>query len=108
MKTEKRYIITEDRGTFTTRTYTSRPLTIAEAVNYYSYTLEKGASWSHEKGNKKINQNPKTIVSLISNLINATCNTAANGCGSCFSYELATAEQIAADGTDAPLSSAVL
>ena len=93
MKTEKRYIITEERGGFTARTYTSRPLTIAEAVEYYSYTLEKGASWSDEKGNKKINQNPKTIVSLINNLINATRNT--NGCGSHFSYELATAEQIA-------------
>ena len=29
-------------------------LTIAEAVEYYSYTLEVGASWSHEKGNKKL------------------------------------------------------
>ena len=89
MKTEKRYIITELRGTFTTRTYTTRPLTLAEAVDYYSYTLATGASWSHDKGNRKINRNPKTILSLISNLNNATRNTSKNGCGSLFTYELA-------------------
>ena len=55
------------------------PFTIEEAHAYFSYTLEKGASWSHEKGNKKINLKPKTIKSLISNLNNAVNNAAANG-----------------------------
>jgi hypothetical protein len=58
---------------------TTRPLTIEEAIEYYKYTLEKGASWEHEKGNKKINLKPKTIASLISNLNNAVNNAAANG-----------------------------
>ena len=37
--------------------------TLEELTNYFSYTLECGASW-----NKKIKQHPKTIKSLISNL----------------------------------------
>ena len=53
--------------------------TIAELVEYYGYTLEKGASWQHEKGNKKINRNPKTLASLLTNLNNAVNNAAANG-----------------------------
>lgn len=55
------------------------PMTIAEAVKYYAYTLEKGASWQHEPGNAKINREPKTIASLIKNLNNAVNNAAANG-----------------------------
>ncbi len=53
--------------------------TLPELVKGYSYTLECGASYSHEKGNAKINRNPKTIKSLISNLNNAVNNSAANG-----------------------------
>lgn len=79
-KVEKRYVITcTKKSTFTTREYTSRPLTVAEAVAYYSYTLECGASYAHEKGNKKINRNPTTIKSLLTNLNNAVNNSAANG-----------------------------
>jgi hypothetical protein len=63
------------------QSYNSRPLTVAEAVEYYGYTLEVGASWSHEKGNKKINRNPTTIKSLLTNLNNASNNAARNGCG---------------------------
>ena len=80
----KQYIITHTRP-FSGRSYTSRPLTIAEAINYYGYTLECGASWQHERGNKKINRNPKTIASLITNLNNASNNTARNGCGDYYS-----------------------
>ena len=58
---------------------TRPPLTIEEAIEYYKYTLEKGASQEHKKGNKKINLKPKTIASLISNLNNAVNNAAANG-----------------------------
>ena len=42
--------------------------TLEELIKTFSYTLEKGASWQHEKGNKKINRNPKNIKSLISNI----------------------------------------
>lgn len=58
--------------------------TVAELVQSCSYTLEVGASWEREKGNKKINRNPKTIKSLISNLNNAKSNAAANGCSDTF------------------------
>ena len=76
----KQYIITST-SPYTGRSNTSRPLTVAEAVEYFSYTLECGASWAHEKGNKKINRSPKTIKSLVTNLNNASSNTARNGCG---------------------------
>lgn len=62
--------------------------TMEELIEYFSYTLEKGASWQYEKGNKKINRNPKTIASLVSNLNNAERNAAANGCPSTW-YEQA-------------------
>lgn len=79
-KAPKRYIITHTRP-LSGRSYSSRPLTVAEAVDYYSYTLEVGASWAHEKGNRRVNRNPKTIASLITNLNNASNNAARNGCG---------------------------
>ena len=53
--------------------------TIEEHIKACAYTLECGASYQHEKGNSKINQNPKTIKSLLSNLNNAVNNSAANG-----------------------------
>lgn len=53
--------------------------TLKELIKMFSYTLEKGASWSHEKGNKKINRNPTNIKSLVSNLNNADNNAASNG-----------------------------
>jgi hypothetical protein len=53
--------------------------TIPELIEYFSYTLECGASYQHEKGRKKINRNPKTLASLITNLNNAKNNSAANG-----------------------------
>lgn len=78
-KPEKKYVFTCRKGMYTTREYKTRPLTIAEAVSYYGYTLEVGASWQHEKGNKKINRNPTTLKSLLTNLNNAVNNAAANG-----------------------------
>lgn len=66
--------------------------TLEELIKAYSYTLEKGASWQHEKGNKKINRNPKNIKSLVDNLYNADNNAAANGyAGYSYSYEDAPA-----------------
>lgn len=37
--------------------------TLEELIRYFSYTLEVGASW-----NQKINRNPKTIKSFVTNL----------------------------------------
>lgn len=53
--------------------------TIPELIKTFSYTLECGKSWESEKGNYKINRNPKGIKSLVSNLNKATTNSAANG-----------------------------
>ena len=52
--------------------------TLAELKNKFSYTLECGKSWEHERGNKKINTDPKSISSLISNLNKAAENTGAH------------------------------
>jgi hypothetical protein len=62
--------------------------TLAELIQKFSYTLEKG---EHEKGNKKINRNPKNIASLVQNINNAENNAAANG-HSGTSYSLVTTE----------------
>lgn len=53
--------------------------TIDYLVNAFSYTLEVGASWQYEKGNHKINRNPKNINSLAKNLQWAKDNAAGNG-----------------------------
>ena len=83
-KAEKRYqvITTSDRG----RVYKIEG-TLSELIKSFSYTLECGASWQHEKGRKKINKEPKTIKSLITNIYNAKNNSAANGySGDSFDY----------------------
>ena len=53
--------------------------TIVELTEAFSYTLECGASYSYEVGNKKINRTPKGIKSLVKNIDNASNNSAANG-----------------------------
>lgn len=63
------------------RDYSSRPLTLEEAVKHFSYTLECGAFYENEEGNKKIDLNPKTIDSLLYNLNNASDNSACCGRG---------------------------
>jgi hypothetical protein len=83
IKVEKRFTIEcENSGGM----FSSRPSrfyyqegTLSELIKAYSYTLEVGTSWQHEKGNKKINQNPKTVNGLITNLENAVNNSASNG-----------------------------
>ena len=52
---------------------------LEELIGFYSYTLENGQSWEHEKGNKKINCNPRSVATLVKNLNNAVNNSAANG-----------------------------
>lgn len=67
-------IIKERRGTETEVTGT-----IGYLTDYFKYTLEVGQSWEHEKGNSKINTNPKSGEALVKNLNNAKRNSAANG-----------------------------
>jgi len=49
--------------------------TLSELVEYFSYDLDCGSSWSYERGNYKINRNPKSIKSLVSNLNKASHNS---------------------------------
>lgn len=69
------------------RVYTQEG-TLSELISAYSYTLSCGKSYEYERGNKKINCNPKSIKALVTNLYNAKNNSAGNGySGSSFSYE---------------------
>ena len=78
-------------------TYTSDVGTVAELTKYHSYTLQTGESWADEKGNKKINLNPRGIKSLVTNLFNASNNAAANGySGDCYAAVEATPEEVEA------------
>jgi hypothetical protein len=74
---------------YTQKVYKSKPLTLAEAIEYYSYTLQVGASWAHERGNKKVNTAPATIAGLMTALNNAANNAARDGNGGSYSYKLA-------------------
>jgi hypothetical protein len=76
MKTIKRFKVTcsRDRGSDI-----SLEDSLEELIQGYSYTLECGQSYQNEKGNKKINTQPKSIKTLITNLNNAVNNSAANG-----------------------------
>ena len=79
-----RVTATSDRNG-TTRTQVG---TLPELIDAYSYTLECGRGWQHERGNKKINCQPNGIKSLITNLNNAVNNSAANGyAGTTYDYE---------------------
>ena len=53
--------------------------TLPELIKAYSYTLETGQSYEREKGNHKINTQPKSFASLVKNLDWAVDNAAANG-----------------------------
>lgn len=53
--------------------------TLPELIKAYGYTLECGKSYEREKGNAKINCEPKNVASLLKNLNNAVNNSAANG-----------------------------
>jgi len=64
--------------------------TIPELVEDFSYTLECGESYQHERGNKKINTNPKTFKSLLNNINNAVSNSASNGCANSYYYAKST------------------
>lgn len=53
--------------------------TLEELIEGCRYTLECGKSYEREKGNKKINLNPKSIKAFVTTLNNARNNSAANG-----------------------------
>ena len=82
-KPSKTYKIRKTKGS---REYFSEG-TLGELIADFSYTLECGWAYQHEKGNKKINRSPATIKSLITNLNNAVNNSAANGYAG-INYEL--------------------
>lgn len=84
-KSEKKYKIIATKYS-TGQTYESCIGTLQELIKYYSYTLEVGESWQDEKGNRKINRNPKSIQALVNNLRWAKDNAAQNGYGG-MSYE---------------------
>ena len=68
--------------------------TIAELTEAFSYTLECGASYAHEKGNKKINLAPKSMNTLVKNINNAHNNSAADGWGeNSYSIGIVTSEE---------------
>lgn len=75
MRSKEATIIIERRGD-------EREVTdnIQGLVGYFAYTLAVGQSWENERGNSKININPKTAKSLVNNLNKAKRNSAANGC----------------------------
>ena len=75
MKTPKVYVIKRENS----RSEFTMSGTVAELVYACSYTLECGHSYEHEKGRSKINCNPTTIKSLVTNLNKAVNNSAANG-----------------------------
>ena len=83
MRKAKTYTIVKTKyGMSGTRTY-EQTGTVEELKKAYSYTLEVGQSYASEKGNKKVNTNPKGIKTLIKAL-----NTAANNTGNGEYYEL--------------------
>lgn len=79
MKQPKTYTIKCTRFSYTGTSETTATGTIQELIEHYRYTLECGKCYENERGNKKINVEPKTIKSLVTNLNNAANNAAANG-----------------------------
>lgn len=80
----KIYTITKTR--FASETEYKQTGTLEELIESYSYTLATGASYEHERGNKKINLKPKTAKSLVTQL-NQSARNSAKYYQSCF-YEL--------------------
>lgn len=80
MATQKQFTVQVSRKGRITE-YTD---TIEGLISKFSYTLDCGRSYEREKGNKKINTSPKTVKSLVTNLNNASNNSAADGCSDSF------------------------
>jgi hypothetical protein len=79
---EKSFTIYKDRKGRTSETSG----TLQELIKNFSYTLETGKSYESEKGNKKINLQPKTIGALVKALNDSVTNSAANGSPSTHYY----------------------
>lgn len=77
VKVQKTFIIEKETSRTGRVNYSEG--TLEELIQYHSYTLECGASYQHEKGNAKINSNPKSVSVLVKNLNNAVNNSASNG-----------------------------
>lgn len=90
MAQAKTFTIKKTRYSFRGKTETTSSGTLEELIASHSYTLECGAAYAHEKGNKKVELKPRTIKGLVSNLNKAVNNSAANGCASSH-YELVEA-----------------
>jgi hypothetical protein len=90
---QKLCFLLEDRSGYVSRKPTIWIGTIDYLVRAFSYTLEVGESWQHERGNHKINRNPKNINSLVKNLQWAKDNAAANGYSGTY-YTALTAEEV--------------
>jgi hypothetical protein len=85
VKPEKTFTIIKTKtplGLSKTSTYETTG-TLAELTKAFKNTLDTGASYSYEKGNKKINMNPKSVKSLCTQLYNAMNNAAQNGYSGC-------------------------
>ena len=97
MSKEKTFIIESARsgGFMSSRPtrYSYAEGTLKYLIGYHSYTLECGASWQHERGNKKVNCNPKTAAGLVKSLNIATNNSAANGYSGTY-YTLVTEKRL--------------
>lgn len=91
--TPKLCFLLEDRSGYVSRKPTIWIGTIDYLVQAFSYTLEVGESWQHEKGNHKINRNPKNINSLVKNLQWAKDNAARNGYSGVY-FEALTLEDL--------------
>ena len=75
----KKYLVRMHRDGYCSKSPIDTKGTLEELKTYFKYTLECGESYQSEKGNHKINVNPKTISSLIKNVNWAMDNSAANG-----------------------------
>lgn len=76
MKAPKQYSIKVTRCCNSSKIMTG---TLLELIQRFNYILGVGKSWQNKKGNAIINMHPKSIKSLIKNLINASNNAALNG-----------------------------
>ena len=73
-KTKKVYTIKITRVGFVSRPPRETSGTLEELIQYFKYTLEVGESYEREKGNYKINTNPKSAKTLVTNLNKAAHN----------------------------------
>jgi len=53
--------------------------TLKELIKHFGYILEVGKSYESEKGNKKINLNPKSVKALVKELEKSIFNSDNNG-----------------------------